>query len=57
LLSSILPNNIIFTNDPGSSLDFEEVTTQAKRLFEKMCPNEEFLPAGPDPDEEDFNVD
>jgi hypothetical protein len=57
LLSSLLPNNIIVTNDPDSSLDFETATIQAKQLFEMMCPNEEFLPAGPDPDEEDFNVD
>ncbi|CAG8459115.1 5254_t:CDS:10 [Funneliformis mosseae] len=56
-LSSSLPNNIIVTSDPDSSLDFEAATIQAKQLFEKMCPNDEFLPAGPDPDEEDFNID
>ncbi|GES89562.1 rab proteins geranylgeranyltransferase component A 1 [Rhizophagus clarus] len=56
-LSSLLPNNIIVTNDPDSSLDFETATIQAKQLFEKMCPNEEFLPVVPDPDDDDFSVD
>jgi hypothetical protein len=56
-LSSLLPNNIIATNDPDSSLDFETATTQAKQLFEKMCPNEEFLPVVPDPDDDEFSID
>ncbi|CAB4487673.1 rab protein geranylgeranyltransferase component A [Rhizophagus irregularis] len=53
-LSSLLPDNIIVTNDSDSSLDFETATIQAKQLFEKMCPNEEFLPAVPDPDDDDL---
>ncbi|RIA85677.1 GDP dissociation inhibitor [Glomus cerebriforme] len=56
-LSSLLPNNIIVTNDPDSSLDFEAATIQAKQLFEKMYPNEEFLPVGPDLDDDEFSLD
>ncbi|CAG8446093.1 17130_t:CDS:10 [Cetraspora pellucida] len=55
-ISSEVPENIILAGDPDSSLDFEEATIQAKQFFEKMCPGEEFLPAGPDPDEEEFIV-
>ncbi|RIB16580.1 GDP dissociation inhibitor [Gigaspora rosea] len=51
--SSEIPENIIIASDPDSSLDFEEATIQARQYFEKMCPGEEFLPAGPDPDDED----
>ncbi|CAG8538098.1 12820_t:CDS:2 [Racocetra fulgida] len=55
-ISSEVPENIILAGDPDSSLDFEEATIQARQFFEKMCPGEEFLPAGPDPDEEEFFV-
>ncbi|CAG8523679.1 8262_t:CDS:1 [Scutellospora calospora] len=55
-ISSEIPENIIIACDPDSSLDFEEATIQARQLFEKMCPGEEFLPAGPDPDEEELIV-
>ncbi|CAG8446434.1 5869_t:CDS:2, partial [Diversispora eburnea] len=53
---SDLPDNIVVANDPDPSLDFEDASIKAKQYFEMMCPGEEFLPAGPDPDDE-FNVD
>ncbi|CAJ0747633.1 3711_t:CDS:10 [Entrophospora sp. SA101] len=31
-------------------------TIKAKQIFHKICPNEEFLPHGPDPDEEEFII-
>ncbi|CAG8504994.1 14502_t:CDS:10 [Ambispora leptoticha] len=56
---SIIPENIITVNDPDSNLTFESATKQARLLFEKMYPGEEFLPPGPDPDDEgveDFEI-
>jgi len=51
------PDNIIVVHDPDPTIDFESATVQARELFEKMCPGEDFLPPGPDPEEvEDFEV-
>ncbi|CAG8439077.1 1098_t:CDS:10 [Acaulospora morrowiae] len=52
-----LPDNIIVADDPNSSLDCESAMILAKKHFERMCPNEEFFPPGPDPDEDEFNLD
>ncbi|CAG8461674.1 1989_t:CDS:10 [Acaulospora colombiana] len=41
----------------SSSLDCEDAAIQAKKYFEMMCPGEEFLPPGPDPEEDEFNID
>ncbi|XP_070554457.1 rab proteins geranylgeranyltransferase component A 2-like [Ptychodera flava] len=46
-----LPENVLVTSGPGSSIGFEHAVVQAKNLFEKICPGEEFLPAAPNPED------
>ncbi|CAG0919803.1 unnamed protein product [Notodromas monacha] len=43
--------NIFVLPGPGDSYDFEEHAVKAKEIFQRMFPNEEFLPRAPDPDE------
>jgi hypothetical protein len=33
------------------SLDFEAATEEARAIFEKLCPGEEFLPSTPEPED------
>ncbi|XP_019625090.1 PREDICTED: rab proteins geranylgeranyltransferase component A 2-like [Branchiostoma belcheri] len=46
-----LPENIVVTSGPGVDLGYEHAVQQARRLFEQMCPGEEFLPAAPNPED------
>ncbi|XP_077983640.1 rab proteins geranylgeranyltransferase component A 2-like isoform X2 [Glandiceps talaboti] len=46
-----LPENVLVTSGPGPSIGFEHAVVQAKKLFEKICPGEEFLPAAPNPED------
>ncbi|XP_033118183.1 rab proteins geranylgeranyltransferase component A 2-like isoform X2 [Anneissia japonica] len=51
ILHTGLPINAEVTNGPGLSIGYEHAVEQAKRIFEKLCPGEDFLPAVPDPDD------
>ncbi|KAG9289204.1 hypothetical protein G9A89_022513 [Geosiphon pyriformis] len=46
-----LPENIIPVSDPDLALDFESATLEARKLFQRMYIDEEFLTSRPDLDE------
>lgn len=50
-LDIVNPQGLLLTSTPGSHLDYEYAVKEAKELFQKMYPNEEFLPRAPDPEE------
>ncbi|KAF9901923.1 hypothetical protein BX616_002097 [Lobosporangium transversale] len=49
-----LPENITVLKPMNHSLDFEAATEEARVVFERLCPGEEFLPPTPDPEEGEF---
>ncbi|XP_072040007.1 rab proteins geranylgeranyltransferase component A 2-like isoform X2 [Amphiura filiformis] len=51
ILTEGLPTNAMVTAGPGDSVGFEHAVTQARHLFERICPGEEFLPPAPDPED------
>lgn len=46
-----LPDNVLLTSDPAPSVTFEGAVDEARKLFYRLCPGEEFLPPPPDPDD------
>jgi len=46
-----LPANLLVCSDPSIEPGFQDVLTEAKALFERMYPGEEFLPKMPEPEE------
>lgn len=46
-----LPSNVYVTRGPSMDLGFDQTVSEAQRLFELICPDEEFLPRAPNPDE------
>jgi len=42
---------------PDFTLGFDQAINEAKEIFEKICPEEEFLPRAPDPEEIMFEDD
>lgn len=46
-----LPSNVHVTSGPGAQLGFDEAMEKARRIFQKICPEEEFLPRAPDHEE------
>ena len=46
-----LPENLLLTSDPSPSMTFEGAVDEAKELFSRVCPGEEFLPPPPDPED------
>ncbi|XP_054158800.1 rab proteins geranylgeranyltransferase component A-like [Oppia nitens] len=46
-----LPENVWTTTPPVSELDFDLAINEARTLFSKMFPNDEFLPRASDPNE------
>lgn len=51
VVSSQIPANIFITSDPTSDVDSASHVEEAKSIFEKICPNENFLPMAPGPDD------
>jgi hypothetical protein len=49
--NACLPGNVVLTSQPDSELGFDSVVAEAKSIFERICPNEEFLPTPPDPED------
>lgn len=49
--SSKLPGNVSIVKGPRFELGFDETVVEARALFESICPNEEFLPRAPNPEE------
>lgn len=50
-LSANVPSNVFLCSGPDLDLDFEFSVKQAKEIFTKMYPENEFLPRAPDPEE------
>lgn len=50
-LSSSVPPNVHLCSGPDLDLDFDFAVNQAKEIFTKMYPEQEFLPRAPDADE------
>ncbi|XP_030856376.1 rab proteins geranylgeranyltransferase component A 2 isoform X1 [Strongylocentrotus purpuratus] len=51
VLKGTLPGNVHVTSGAGGSIGFDHAVSQAKKIFEKLCPGEEFLPPAPDPED------
>ncbi|CAB3362953.1 Hypothetical predicted protein [Cloeon dipterum] len=50
-LGANTPTNLFLTSGPDLDLDFDFAIKQAKEIFSKMYPEDEFLPRAPDPEE------
>ena len=48
---SNLPSNVLVCNSINTDLDCEANVNEAKRLFNTICPEEEFLPMAPNPED------
>nr|CAB3230603.1 rab proteins geranylgeranyltransferase component A 2 [Phallusia mammillata] len=46
-----LPSNLYVARGPGMELGFDKTMGEARELFERICPDDEFLPRAPDPEE------
>ncbi|KAG0257605.1 hypothetical protein DFQ27_005046 [Actinomortierella ambigua] len=46
-----LPTNLTVVKPLTHALDFEEATEEARAIFERLCPEFEFLPPTPDPED------
>ncbi|XP_062513686.1 rab proteins geranylgeranyltransferase component A 1-like isoform X2 [Corticium candelabrum] len=46
-----LPANVVLTSQPDTELGFESAVKEAASIFHRICPNEDFLPAPPDPED------
>ncbi|XP_064637571.1 rab proteins geranylgeranyltransferase component A 2-like [Lineus longissimus] len=44
-------SNVFITTSPDETLHFEKAVTQTKPIFDKICPDEEFLPKAPNPED------
>ncbi|KAF9429214.1 hypothetical protein BGZ76_001646, partial [Entomortierella beljakovae] len=49
-----LPDNLTVLKPMNHSLDFESATEEARAVFERLCPDTEFLPPTPDPEDGGF---
>lgn len=43
--------NLHFCGGPRNKLDYFDAIAQARDIFKRVCPDEEFMPRAPDPDE------
>lgn len=50
-LNENCPPGLILVSSPGPHLDYEHTVNEAREIFHRMYPNEEFLPRAPDPEE------
>ena len=52
-----LPTNVHIVSDPDATVGYETCVKEAKDTFYKICPNEEFLPKIPDPEDIVYETD
>ncbi|XP_041359846.1 rab proteins geranylgeranyltransferase component A-like [Gigantopelta aegis] len=45
------PDNVYIMPGPGTELDMDSAVEQARRVWETVCPEEEFLPKPPNPED------
>ncbi|XP_065310411.1 rab proteins geranylgeranyltransferase component A 2 [Dermacentor albipictus] len=50
-LNENCPPGLVLVSSPGPHLDYEHPVNEAREVFQRMYPNEEFLPRAPDPEE------
>lgn len=50
-LNENCPSGLILVSSPGPYLDYEHPVNEAREVFRRMYPDEEFLPRAPDPEE------
>lgn len=50
-LNENCPPGLILVSSPGPYLDYEHPVNEAREVFRRMYPDEEFLPRAPDPEE------
>ncbi|XP_035222226.1 rab proteins geranylgeranyltransferase component A 2-like isoform X3 [Stegodyphus dumicola] len=50
-LNFCVPGSIFLTSSPDVQLDYEHSVKEAREIFNKICPGEEFLPRAPDPED------
>ncbi|KAL3188438.1 hypothetical protein MRX96_003417 [Rhipicephalus microplus] len=50
-LNENCPPGLILVSSPGPYLDYEHPVIEARKVFHRMYPTEEFLPRAPDPEE------
>lgn len=51
LIKSDEVDSLHITSPPCDDIDYASSIKEAEQIFNKMCPNQEFLPRAPDPDE------
>lgn len=44
-------DNILVVGGPDELIDYDNAIAQARQVFDKMCPGEEFLPKAPNPED------
>ncbi|WAR12213.1 RAE1-like protein [Mya arenaria] len=49
--SDHLPSNVVLMSGPGSELDIDQCVGEARAVFQKILPDEEFLPKAPNPED------
>ncbi|XP_074650137.1 rab proteins geranylgeranyltransferase component A 2-like isoform X2 [Tubulanus polymorphus] len=50
-LESGRPDNVVLCSGPDNQLDFDCAVQQARCIFSRICPDEEFLPRAPNPED------
>ncbi|KAL4235013.1 hypothetical protein ACF0H5_006651 [Mactra antiquata] len=49
--STAIPDNVILMSGPGSDIDIDSTVLEAKEVFKRVLPDEEFLPKAPNPED------
>ncbi|XP_067681874.1 rab proteins geranylgeranyltransferase component A 2-like [Haliotis asinina] len=49
--SSTTPSNVYLLPGPGTEIDMDDIVLHARKIWEKICPDEEFLPKPPNPED------
>ncbi|XP_071093841.1 rab proteins geranylgeranyltransferase component A 1-like [Haliotis cracherodii] len=49
--SSSTPSNVYLLPGPGTEIDMDDIVLHARKIWEKICPDEEFLPKPPNPED------
>ncbi|XP_052274628.1 rab proteins geranylgeranyltransferase component A-like isoform X4 [Dreissena polymorpha] len=49
--SACVPENVFLMSGPGAEIDIDRPVSEAREVFKKILPNEEFLPKAPNPED------
>jgi hypothetical protein len=53
VLEREVPRNVHLVSDPDSTIDVEAMLNEAERIYHKICPDREFIPQVPHPEDGD----